>query len=112
MLSFNIAPVNTKEDLVTAKSQALHALSEHDKLAAEVHHLKLLMESVWSLLKEKTKLSDKELKKELKVTQLKHAEAAATSEPGKCTKCKKALALESTKCIFCGTIQEKDKLFE
>ena len=44
MLNFNIAPVNRKEDLVAAKSQAMQALSEHDKLADEVHHLKLLLE--------------------------------------------------------------------
>ena len=45
MLSFNIAPVNHKEDLVVAKSQAIHPISEHDKLAEEVHHLNLMLET-------------------------------------------------------------------
>lgn len=111
MLSFNIAPVNRKEDLVAAKSDSLHAISEHEKLAEEVHHLKMLLESVWNLLKEKTRLSDGELKKELNEIKLKHAEVAAKSGPGKCENCGKALAQESTKCVFCGTVQEKDQLF-
>ena len=111
MLSFNIAPVNRKEDLVSVKSEAMHAVSEQDKLAKEMHNLKMLVESMWNLLKKKHKLSDKDLKKELNTIKLKHAEAAAKSEPGKCISCGKALALESNKCVFCGTIQEKDELF-
>lgn len=111
MLSFNIAPVNRKEDLVATKSDTLHALSEQDKLAEEIHHLKMLLESVWNLLKEKTNLTDEELKKELNAIKLKHAEVAAKSEPGKCSECGKALAHESKKCVFCGTVQEKDELF-
>jgi formylmethanofuran dehydrogenase subunit E len=111
MLSFNIAPVNRKEDLVAAKSQAMQALSEHDKLASEVHRLTMLLESVWTVLKKKTGLTDEELKTELKAIKLKHAEAAAKSEPGKCVSCGKAIALNSAKCVFCGTVQEKEKLF-
>ncbi|MBN1864640.1 MAG: hypothetical protein JW808_07040 [Victivallales bacterium] len=111
MLRFNISPVNRKEDLVTAKSQAMQAMSEHEKLADEVHHLKLLLESVWILLREKTGLSDEELKAGLKAVKLKHAEAAAKSEPGKCISCGKAIASESARCVFCGTVQEKDRLF-
>ncbi len=111
MLSFNISPVNRKEDLVTVKSQAMQAVNEHEKLAGEVHHLSLLLEAVWSLLREKTGLSDEELKAELRAVKLKHAEAAAKSEPGNCTNCGKALAAESNKCVFCGAVQEKEKLF-
>lgn len=111
MLSFNIAPVNRKEDLVATKSDTMHAISEHDKLVDEVHHLRMLIEATWNLLKEKTKLSDEDLKKELTAIKLKHAEAAAKSEPGKCENCGKPLALESKKCVFCGIVQEKDELF-
>jgi len=111
MLSFNIAPVNRKEDLVVAKSQAMHAISEYDKLAEEVHHLNLMLETVWTLLKNETKLTDEELKKELMAVKLKKAEAAANAGPKTCKNCEKAISQESTKCIFCGTAQEKQKLF-
>jgi hypothetical protein len=111
MLSFNIAPVNSKEDLVAAKSQAMHAISEHDKLAKEVHHLNLMLETIWTLLKSKTDLTEDELKKELTAVKLKRAEAAVNAEPDTCTNCGKAIAKESTKCVFCGTVQNKEKLF-
>ena len=111
MLSFNIAPVNRKEDLVTAKSDALHAISEHDKLAEEVHHVNLMLETLWTLLKKKTKLTEKELKKELAAVKLKRAEAAANAKPDVCSKCGKAISAESNKCVFCGTVQEKERLF-
>ena len=111
MLSFNIAPVNRKEDLVAAKSQAMQALSEHDKLAEEVHHLSLMLETVWTLLQKNTKLKEEDLKKELQAVKLKRAEAAANSHPDNCSKCGKVIALESNKCIFCGTVQKREKLF-
>ena len=111
MLSFNIAPVNRKEDLVAAKSDAMHAISEYDKLSEEVHHLNIMLETVWTLLKKETKLTEKELKKELAAVKLKRAKAAADAKPGACKECGKAISRESKKCVFCGAVQEVERLF-
>lgn len=110
MLSFN-APSDKKENISAARSKSIQTLTEHDKLFDEVHHLKMLIESIWNLLKEKTKLTDEELKEELKQIKFKHAEAAAKSEPGTCMNCGKAIAQESQKCVFCGEAQVKERFF-
>lgn len=108
-MSFNIPPINRKEDIVVAKTPTVQTLPEYEKLADEIHHLKMVLESVWNLLKEKTGLSDEDLKQELKEIKFKNAEAAAKSEPGTCSNCGKTIAQDSTKCVFCGRVQEKEK---
>jgi len=112
MLNFNIAPAHrsaNKEDFITAQTKANEASAVNVKLQVQVHHMNMLVEAMWHLLKEKTGLTDDELKKELTDVKLKYAEKAA--EPNSCSNCGKAVSANSEHCVFCGTAAEKDGLF-
>ena len=93
--------IKTSEALSGAKK----AISEAAYLKEQVEHLHLVMQAMWDLLKEKTDMSDSELRQKMEALDLSDGK-----EDGKmgspvinCKSCGRPISNRRKICLYCGT---------
>jgi hypothetical protein len=69
---------------------------ENDKLRADIGHLTQIVEALWELLKEETRLDDAQLS-----ARLKELKERGDPEPDTCRHCERPLPLSGNRCIYC-----------
>ena len=78
MLNFHISPAETmaKDRVRETQVLAQQASSENQKLKDDIHHLSIIVEAMWDLLKSKTGTSDEDLRKQIIEVEFEKAKAA------------------------------------
>ena len=95
-------PSETAREMRDVSSRSKENALELDELKARVDRLYVVNQALWSLLKQKTGITDEQLQKEIE--KLEHAEAkpANTSTALVCKDCKKTVSRRHKVCIYCG----------
>ncbi len=112
MLNFHIYPADTlrKDQVKDAQGLAQQTSVETQRLRDEVHHLSIIAQAMWELLREKNGTTDDELKK--KITEVEFEKAKAyTASTLKCQKCARIVSIKSKTCLFCGEKIEHKEIF-
>jgi len=78
------------------KSDLKFVRFENDKLRADIDHLAQIVEALWELLKEETRLDDTQLS-----ARLKEVKERGDPEPEACICCQRPLPLSGNRCIYC-----------
>jgi len=79
--------------------------SEIAQLQIKVERLLMITEALWTILKEKNGLEDKELLRQIVQIDLRDGKLdgrVATTPPEPCPKCQRIVAKNSVKCMYCG----------
>jgi len=100
-------------DASNTERQTREAKREIEKLRQEVDYLTLVVQSLWSLLKEKSELQDSQLMSVIKEFDLKDGRLnnRPHREPQLCPKCNRALSVESNNCLYCGDHYDRTSPF-
>lgn len=96
--------------IIRASADASQALSNSNEFSADVRSLErkidrlaLLSQAIWSLIREKTSLTDAELMDEIKrIDMLDGCLDGKVSETKKCIKCGTVLTSSADNCYSCG----------
>jgi hypothetical protein len=112
MLNFHINPAEAlaKDRVRETQVLAQQASSENLKLKDEIHHLAIIVEAMWELLKSKTGTSDEDLRKQIVEVEFEKAKAH-TSMTVKCKSCARPVSLKTKTCLFCGEKVETKEIF-
>ncbi|HCE44487.1 MAG TPA: hypothetical protein DET40_13140 [Lentisphaeria bacterium] len=112
MLNFHIYPTDTlrKDQAKDAQGLAHQASVEGERLRDEIHHLTIITQAMWELLKTKTGATDEELKKKITEVEFEKAKAYTTSTL-KCKSCSRTVSIKSKTCVFCGEKIEHKEIF-
>jgi predicted nucleic acid-binding Zn-ribbon protein len=87
------------------QAQARRAQREIEKLGNEIHRLYMVTEALWTLVKDRTDLTDEQLMNLISEIDLRdnvRSEMAAEAEIQSCPNCGRTLSIRHTTCIFCG----------
>ncbi|HBC88036.1 MAG TPA: hypothetical protein DCZ94_13890 [Lentisphaeria bacterium] len=112
MLNFHIYPTDNlrKDQLKDAQGLAQQTSVENQRLRDEIHHLTIITQAMWELLREKTGTTDEDLRK--KITEVEFEKAKAyTSSTSKCKNCSRPVSVKSKTCVFCGEKIEHKEIF-
>ncbi|MFP6907358.1 MAG: hypothetical protein VCG02_19225 [Verrucomicrobiota bacterium] len=88
------------------KSDLKFVRFENDKLRADIDHLKQIVEALWELLKEETRLDDTRLS-----ARLKELKERGDPEPDTCMCCQRPLPLSGNRCIYCSAEIPSSRVF-
>ena len=88
------------------KSDLKFVRFENDKLRADIDHLKQIVEALWELLKEETRLDDTRLS-----ARLKELKERGDPEPDACLHCQRPLPLCGNRCIYCSAEIPSSRVF-
>jgi hypothetical protein len=112
MLNFHISPSESmaKDRVRETQVLAQQASSENQKLKDDLHHLTIILEAVWDLLKSKTGASDEELRKQIIEVEFEKAKAH-TSMTVKCKNCSRPVSIKTKTCLFCGEKLDSKEIF-
>jgi hypothetical protein len=112
MLNFHINPAEAlaKDRVRETQVLAQQASSENLKLKDEIHHLAIIVEAMWELLKSTTGTSDEDLRKQIVEVEFEKAKAH-TSMTVKCKSCARPVSLKTKTCLFCGEKVETKEIF-
>ena len=112
MLNFHISPSETfaKERVRETQVLAHQASSENQKLKDDLHHLTIIVEAMWDLLKSKTGTSDEDLRKQITEVEFEKAKAH-TNMTVKCKNCTRPVSIKTKTCLFCGEKLEVKEIF-
>ena len=112
MLNFHINPAETlaKDRVRETQVLAQQASSENMKLKDEIHHLAIIVEAMWELLKSKTGTADEDLRKQIVEVEFEKAKAHTTMTV-KCKSCTRPVSLKTKTCLFCGEKVETKEIF-
>lgn len=95
-----------------AKEVARRAGSDTLALQREVDRLSMAVEALWSILKEKTGVTDDELRDRIREIDLSDGvlDGKVRRPPRDCTACGRTIASRHVKCIYCGAEVEAPPL--
>ena len=92
-------------DPLPARSSGALAASDISQLQMQVERLLLVTEALWTILKEKHGLEDKELLRQMVQIDLRDGRMdgkVAATPPEPCPKCQRIVAKNSVRCMYCG----------
>ena len=112
MLNFHISPAETMAKDRVSETQVLaqQASSENQKLKDDIHHLSIIVEAMWAILKTKTGASDEDLRKQVTEVEFEKAKAH-TNMTVKCKNCSRPVSIKTKTCLFCGEKLETKEIF-
>ena len=87
------------------QAQARRAQREIEQLGNEIHRLYMVVEALWTLIKDCTDLADEQLMNlisEIDIRDNVRSQQAAEVEIQTCPGCGRTLSIRHTTCIFCG----------
>ncbi|GEM_PF-5261708 len=111
MLNFHIYPTDNlrKDQVRDAQGLAQQTSAETQRLREEIHHLTIIAQAMWELLREKNGTTDEDLRK--KISEVEFERAKAHTSTAKCTSCSRPVSLKSKTCVFCGEKIEHKEIF-
>jgi len=92
-------------DPLPTRSVGAPGASEVAQLQKQVEHLLIITEALWTILKEKNSLDDKELLRQMVQIDLRDGQLdgrVATTPPEPCPKCQRIVSKGSVRCMYCG----------
>ena len=97
-----------------AKSKALRAEHETQGVEARLDKLTLICMALWSLLSEKTQLTEEDLMERIKKLDLMDGESDGKlqRQVAKCAQCGRVMSSRHTKCLYCGAERLKLTAFD
>ena len=101
MFSANPSPI----DPLPTRPAGVPGASEVFQLQRQVERLMMITEALWTILKEKHGLEDKELLRRIVEIDLRDGQLdgrVATTPPEPCPKCQRIVAKGSVRCMYCG----------
>jgi len=101
MFSTNLSPI----DPLPARPAGAPGTAEIFQLQRQVEHLMMITEALWTILKEKHGLEDKELLRRIVEIDLRDGQLdgrVAATPPEPCPKCQRIVAKGSVRCMYCG----------
>lgn len=112
MLNFHISPseILAKDRVRETQVLAQQASSENQKLKDDIHHLSIIVEAMWDLLKSKTGTSDEDLRKQIVEVEFEKAKAY-TNLAVKCKNCSRLVSIKTKTCLFCGEKLASKEIF-
>jgi hypothetical protein len=112
MLNFHISPSESmaKDRVRETQVLAQQASSENQKLKDDLHHLTIIVEAMWTLLKAKTGTPDEDLRKQIVEVEFEKAKAH-TNMTVKCKNCSRPVSIKTKTCLFCGEKLETKEIF-
>ncbi len=112
MLNFHISPSESmaKDRVRETQVLAQQASSENQKLKDDLHHLTIIVEAMWNLLKAKTGTPDEDLRKQITEVEFEKAKAH-TNMTVKCKNCSRPVSIKTKTCLFCGEKLETREIF-
>jgi hypothetical protein len=112
MLNFHISPSEAlaKDRVRETQVLAHQASNENQKLKDDLHHLTIIVEAMWELLKSKTNTPDEDLRKQIIEVEFEKARAH-TNMTVKCKSCSRPVSLKTKTCLFCGEKLESKEIF-
>ncbi len=112
MLNFHISPAEAlaKDRVRETQVLAHQASSENQKLKDDLHHLTIIVEAMWDMLKAKNGLADEELRKQIVEVEFEKAKAH-TNMTVKCKSCSRPVSIKTKTCLFCGEKLEVKEIF-
>jgi len=103
-----------RQQAAAASTDAAAAKRDVVELEHDLGHLKLVCAALWELVKAKTDLTEDDLV--AKVAELDARDGVAdgqlTRGVRKCVQCQRTVAAKQNKCMYCGTVQPMDGVFE
>ena len=92
-------------DASRAQSAARSARSEVSHIEDRLDRLSLVCMAMWSLIQDKTNLTEQELLERVKMIDLMDgvADGKATKTVAKCPKCGRAMSPRHNRCLYCGS---------
>ena len=99
--SFGVEGMNTP---VTKSTSGTADASDLRYLEDRVDRLSLICMAMWSLMQDKTNLTEQDLMDRVKMIDLMDgkADGKATKTVSKCTRCDRPMNVRHKKCIYCG----------
>lgn len=112
MLNFRISPSEAlaKDRVRETQVLAQQASSENQKLKDDLHHLTIIVEAMWDIVKSKTGASDEELRKRIIEVEFEKAKAYTTMTV-KCKGCSRPVSIKTKTCLFCGEKLDSKEIF-
>lgn len=111
MLTFNIEPNSSKDEIKVAQSEASQAAFQSNKLKEQVDKLSFVVEALWSIVKSKTGANEEELKKLFTEIKTKNSADSEFGTTLKCKGCSRPVSSRSKMCVFCGSKIENENIF-
>jgi len=103
-----------RDEAAAASSEAASAKRDVASLERELAKLKLVCAAVWELVKTRTNLTEDDLAAMVAELDAKDgvADGQLTRSVRKCVSCDRTVPSKQNKCMYCGTIQPIDSIFE
>lgn len=108
----NIMEANSKAS--TANNKAQRANTKLSQLEQKVNHLSIACQAMWEILKEKSKVSEKEIEEKIIEIDLRdgRADGKISTTIVECFQCNRKINSTKKSCFYCGTPIKKTHLFE
>jgi hypothetical protein len=100
-----IAASHASADAARASSSARDNQRDLDHLEDRLDRLSLICMAMWSLLQDKSNLTEEDLLKRVKIIDLIDGtdDGKATKSVSKCPKCNRTMSPRHRKCLYCGS---------
>jgi ribosomal protein S27AE len=110
----NAGAASAARDAAGARSTAARAQTEVTYLEQKVERLTLICMALWSLLQDKTKLTEQDLLDRVKLLDEIDgvSDGQITTGVMKCPKCNRTLTARHRKCLYCGHEREVASAFD
>jgi hypothetical protein len=107
-------PPQTELEASQAKRKAESAADSVRELQARVDRLSMVCQAMWELLRDKTKLTDEDVIKQMQQIDLRDgvADGKMTRQTLVCPECGRNVSSRREQCLYCGTWLAKTNLFE
>jgi ribosomal protein S27AE len=107
-------PAQSDLEASQAKRKADSAAESVRQLQVRVERLSMVCQAMWELLREKTKLTDEDIIKQMQKIDLRDGveDGKMTRQTLVCPECGRNVSSRREQCLYCGTWLVKSNLFE
>ena len=114
MTYFPTGDPGARQQAASASNEAASAKREVTEMQHQIDKLKLVCAALWELVKEKTSLTEDDIVNRIALLDAKDgvADGRLTRAARPCVKCKRTVAPKLIKCMYCGTMQPVESVFE
>lgn len=105
---------SAKSQATSAEQKARNAAIEIGKLAARLDSMALTSQAMWELLREKTDLTDDDLRQRMQEVDLRDGTADGRLKPvvADCQNCRRPVNSRRPACIYCGHEIQPEHVFD